>query len=273
MPKPPLPSFRLLTLVPVMACAVLVAARARENGFTVGISRGSSSPVPPQGPPTNVTPAAVPSGAAASPAAAPGSVDFARDHDAIFDAFYSTGLDATTPYGVSSLAIKKDSMTLLLKHGLLFFMKPIAGEVTGAVFLGDGEASMTPPNPMERFMLKKYSGNEILTEPFTEAVFRFSDGTDKELRAAIHSDPSGAPQAAHAADILKDRNEWLDGTRSFHLEMQFLENRISGLQGQDFFLADFHSVKHDWLTYLFNPQESRENFLASGESVGAKGRR
>ncbi len=232
-----------------------------------GVGRSVFAQSPPPAAPAATPPAAT----AGAPAGS--AVDYAKDRDAIFDAFYKTGLDTSTAYAVSNLPVKKDNMTLLLKQGTVFLMKPIAGEITGAVFLGDGEASMTPPNRMERYMLKKYSGAETLREPFSDAVFRFSDGTHKELIAAARPDSAGTPQAGRAGEIFKDRNEWLDGTRSFQLEMQFLESRISDLKGQDFFLADFHSTKHNWVTYIYNPQANHENFLASSETLGAKGRR
>ena len=163
-------------------------------------------------------------------------------------------------------------MTLLLKQGTLFLMKPIAGEVTGAAFIGDGMASMTPPNQMVRFMLRKASGSDTLQEPFTEVVMRFSDGTDRTIRAAARPDPAGSVQAGPAAQIFRDRNGWLDGTRPYHLEAQFLENRISGLKGKDFFVADFLSPKHDWLTYRYSPQESHEHVITGSATMG-KGRR
>jgi Peptidase family M1 domain len=210
--------------------------------------------------------------AAPSPPSQPG-FDFAGNRESIFDAFYSTGIDTATPFAVVDVAIRKDNMTLLLKQGTLFFMKPIAGEVTGAAFIGTGEAIMSPPNRTERYMLRKYSGADALKEPFTEAVFRFTDGTDAMLRAAVKTDPAGATQAAHAEDMFKDRNQLLNGTRFLNLEMQFLENRLSGLKGKDAFLGDLHTLQHDWLTYRYNPQEINENSLSTSETLGAKGRR
>ena len=217
-------------------------------------------------------PAAAPATGPAAPVGAVG-FDFAGNREDIFKAFYQTGLDTSTAYSVTNLAIKKDTMTLLLKQGTIFLMQPIGGEVTGAAFVGDGEASVTPPNRTQRFMLNKYYGAETLKEPFTEAVFRFSDGTDRTIRALGKGGAATGGDADHATQILRDRNGWLDGTRQMHLEMQFLENRISGLKGQDFFLADFHTTKHDWLTYLFNPQDIHENVLYASETLGAKGRR
>ena len=218
--------------------------------------------------------AATPSPAAATPAApaAPAGFDFAGQREAVFKAFYSTGLDTSTAYTVSNLAIKKDTMTLLFKQGTVFLMKPIGGEVTGGAFMGDGEASMTPPSRAQRFMLNKYTGTETLKEPFTEAVFRFSDGTDRTIRALGKAHEAG-PEGDRATELLKDRDSWLDGTRDLHLEMQFLENRISRLRGQDFFVADFHTATHDWLTYTFDPQAIHENVIRSSATLGAKGRR
>src|SRR5262245_24472100 len=120
--------------------------------------------------------------------AAGASVDYVKDRESIFDAFYTTGLDTTKPYAVANLTIRKDNMVFLLKSGTVFLMKPIAGEVTGAAFIGDGEAGMTPPNRTERYMLMKYYEAEVLKEPFTEAVFRFSDGSDSSLVAAAKPD-------------------------------------------------------------------------------------
>ena len=174
-------------------------------------------------------------------------------------------------YSVTNLAIKKDNMTLLLKQGTVFLMQPIGGEITGAAFIGEGEASMTPPNRAQRFMLNKQYGSETLKESFSEAVFRFSDGTDKAIIGA--GKPAPGTDATRATEILKDRNALMDGTRWLHLEMQLLANRISGLRNRDYFLADFRSAKHDWLLYLRNPIFTHENTLASSETMGAKGRR
>jgi hypothetical protein len=253
----------LLVLAAVVSLLCFVAAPGDGAGSTA-----AQEPAAPAGEPP-------PSGAAAAQPAAPATtgVDFVKDREAIFKAFYATGLDTTKPYAVTNLAIKKDNMTLLLKQGTLFLMQPIAGEVTGAAFVGQGEASMTPPNRTERYMLNKHSGAEVLKEPFSEAVFRFADGTDRTIRAAARPDPGGAEQAERAGAIFQERNSWLDGTRPVQVEIQFLENRISGFRGLDFFVADLHTAGHDWVTYLYDPRETHEHYLVTSETLGAKGRR
>jgi hypothetical protein len=86
-------------------------------------------------------------------------------------------------------------------------------------------------------------------------------------------DPGGVDKAERASKVLEERNAWLNGDRDLQLEMQLLEARISGLKGQDFFVADLHTLRHDWLLYLYNPQTIHENTLMTSETVGAKGRR
>src|SRR5438128_12564895 len=90
--------------------------------FTLGApglsSRGGS-------PAAQTAPQASASPASPAPAPAPGGFDFAGQREEVFKAFYATGLDLTTAYTVTNLAIKKDNMTLLLKQGTVFLMKPI----------------------------------------------------------------------------------------------------------------------------------------------------
>ncbi len=255
-------SSRRWGLVLALSVAALAAPVVQRSGNGAA---SAQEPAAPAAPAASPSPTATPAG---SPAAPPAGADYARDREAIFDAFYKTDLDTSKPYAVANLAIRKDNMTLLLKQGTVFLMKPIAGEVTGAAFIGDGVASMTPPNRTERYMLRKYSGADTLNEPFTEAVLRFSDGTDRLILISAKPDSASGAQADAAGKIFADRNSWLDGTRDFHLEMQWLENRISGLKDQDFFTADLHTAKHDWLLYSYNPQEISESSLTTFSTMG-----
>ena len=193
--------------------------------------------------------------------------------ESIFDAFYKTGLDTSTSYRVKDLTIQKDNMTLLLKKGTVYMMKPIEDEVTGAVFIGSGQASMTPPNRTQRFMLNKGYGAERLDEPFDTAVFRFCDDTDKKIVAAARSGSVDAAEAERAEEIFEKRNDLLDDLRPLQLENTLISLRRSKLQGLDFFLADLHFADHDWVTYFHGPQSFHENALIGWESSGAKARR
>src|SRR5678815_3018897 len=71
---------------------------------------------------------------------------------------------------VNNLQLKRDAANFNLKSGELYFIAPIEGRVTAAVFIGDGELSLTPPTEIEKHSLKIFTGEPGLTEPFTHLV-------------------------------------------------------------------------------------------------------
>ena len=46
---------------------------------------------------------------------------------------------------VNNLVLRRDAATFTLRSGELYFVPPVEGRVTGAVFVGEGEFSLTPP--------------------------------------------------------------------------------------------------------------------------------
>ncbi len=195
------------------------------------------------------------------------------EFEQIFDAFYRTGLDASKAYAVNNLTLRKDNMSILLEDGTVFLARPVGESITGAAFIGRGRIRMTPPNRTGRYMLTKYGGAETLDEPFSEAVFRFSDGSAKTILASSRPAPDGASLSGKTERLYAERNSLLNGARGVQLEMHFIENRISSLRGRDFFLADFNTAKHGWIAYYFDPVNKLEHGLYASESLGAKGRR
>ena len=192
-------------------------------------------------------------------------------HESIFELFYSTGLDTSTAYQVSNLSIRRDNMTLLFRTGTVFLMKPIGGEITGLAFIGDGVARMMPPNRTERYMLEQQYGADQLDEPFHEAAIRFCDDTEDLIRR--HGKPVAPSGTERAAEMFRERNSWLNDRRSLGLEARYLELRLSNLEGLDYFVAEFHSAEHGWMTFYHDPQSYRENELFTSRTLGTRSRR
>jgi len=119
------------------------------------------------------------------------------DLEKTWASFYSTGLDASKAMSVTDLTLQKDAMTLVFKKGILVPMQPIEGEITGAMFVGEGTATLVPPTPMDAWYLKKYYGADKFSESFTSMYMRFSDGTDK----LFPKPPPGVDQAAVASQM------------------------------------------------------------------------
>jgi Peptidase family M1 domain len=132
----------------------------------------------------------------------------------------------------------------------VYLFGPVAGRVTGAVFLGDGTLHIEPPSAMERRQLKALMKTEVLEEHFTSAVFDFTDGTGAELKRAAKGTaaPDGTAQA-HADDTQKTFRQEL----KYNLEARLLEDMLGPVdnspQGEGvtkdekpgFFLADVRS--------------------------------
>lgn len=53
-------------------------------------------------------------------------------------------------YVVNNMTLQKDQGTFLFKSGEIYFLEPVQGRTTGAVFLGDGELSLIPPVELEK---------------------------------------------------------------------------------------------------------------------------
>lgn len=92
---------------------------------------------------------------------------------------------------VKSLVIKKDRAQLTL-DGTVYFAEPINGQVTGAVFVGEGRfLAETPSSEFEKDNVRRLLGAENVDSDFKTAVFRFTDDTAAQF---------GAPQAGPAND-------------------------------------------------------------------------
>src|SRR5687767_11347114 len=86
------------SIAPLLRHGAIAVAIAGVLVSSLILTRGRAA-VAQETPPTEVV-------AGSAPASGLGGKDFIADRDAIFDAFYTTGLDTTKPYSVSNLAIR-----------------------------------------------------------------------------------------------------------------------------------------------------------------------
>ena len=107
----------------------------------------------------------------------------------------SVSLDPTQVYSLRHAEITRDGLKFYFDRGFVGFLTPVAGEITGAVFFGDGEVLLMPPNAAERQSLAQFTQAPILEERFTSLYLRFTDQTARELKAhAERPDPEDPEQ-------------------------------------------------------------------------------
>ncbi len=75
-----------------------------------------------------------------------------------------------------ALVLKRDAGKFVL-NGVLTFLAPVNGKVTGDVFFGKGSFELIPPIEVERRSLAELTKEPALHEEFDQAVFRFTDNT------------------------------------------------------------------------------------------------
>lgn len=91
-------------------------------------------------------------------------------------------LDPHRVYRVRDASIDRPSLHIALDDGTIAFTEDICGRITGAVFEGDGEILLRPPDQAERGSLALFTGMAILEEQFNSGFLRFNDDTAAALQ-------------------------------------------------------------------------------------------
>src|SRR5882672_8033873 len=71
--------------------------------------------------------------------------------------------------GVSNMSLHRDAATFHLRSGTICFVAPVAGKVTGAVFVGDGNLVLDPGIPSENASLRMLTRESEFSENFSQA--------------------------------------------------------------------------------------------------------
>src|SRR5258708_9299720 len=74
---------------------------------------------------------------------------------------------------VNGLVLKRDAAIFTLRTGEIYFAPDIEHREVGAVFLGDGELSLTPPTDAEKRSLKLFTDDPAISESFDRLILRF----------------------------------------------------------------------------------------------------
>ncbi|MGC1223914.1 MAG: carboxypeptidase regulatory-like domain-containing protein, partial [Candidatus Sulfotelmatobacter sp.] len=133
-----------------------------------------------------------------------------------------------------------DVATFQFRKGTLTFLGPVNGEVTGAIFTGEGHFSLKPMLALDANELSRRTGAAEVSEDFAEAVFRFTpDGRLKFLPGL----GGRAEAASEAAAVL---NRWRERMRQRQERpLGFTEYLLHG--------ETMDNVDADVLSAVYNP--------------------
>jgi hypothetical protein len=96
-------------------------------------------------------------------------------------------------YEVRQVSIDREDLHISLSDGVIALMQAIDGHVTGAIFQGEGDILLFPPNRAERTSLALFTKAAVLNQKFKTAYLRFfDDRLVEELRRGFR--PATNPQ-------------------------------------------------------------------------------
>lgn len=155
----------------------------------------------------------------------------------VLESLRKARMDPSQLYRVHDVALYREELRIYLVDGTIAFLQPVEGRVTGAVFIGQGELLLIPPDAVEKASLALFTGVPVLNEKFSSSLFRFTDNTYEQLRQAI-ANPETA-ERIEDRDLIETWNPVvrnLHGTHEMRVLMDllaekpvpFLAGRFSG---------------------------------------------
>jgi hypothetical protein len=154
---------------------------------------------------------------------------------------------------VNNLVLKRDAAIFTLRSGDVYFVSPVEGRVTGAVFIGDGEITLVPPTEIEKRSIKIFTGEPGITEQFSHLVLRFTDKTFDEVKVSANATmKSGGPLASQARDLFRDNQQLLRKRLQDNRELRTLLD-LYALDHQGFFTAFINGKRYNKLVFVIDP--------------------
>lgn len=155
---------------------------------------------------------------------------------------------------VKDFTLKKDAGIFLFRSGVFSLLEPVNGKITGAVFQGDASFSLTPPTTIEKKNLAILTKGQPFEEQFSNAVFRFTDGTEAEIRKAAIADNSPIP--GNGAALLDDIQQQLKKKLKDNLSARLLEDVFGSKPGGKFTAFIKGKRYSDKMAFDVDPQGS-----------------
>jgi hypothetical protein len=149
-------------------------------------------------------------------------------------------VDGFETYSVTNLEMKRDVGAFRLRSGTISFLRPVQQRVTTAVFIGDGEFTLTPIPAGEKSYLRKIIERDSVVEQFGKLVLCFTDQTYDEVKRQAQPAPD-SPRAKDAFKEFRDRaRSRIDRPRSF-VEYLLRGDEIENIDAQ--VLADIYNPR------------------------------
>lgn len=175
------------------------------------------------------------------------------------------GMDATKVYRVRDAAFDREDLHFSLNDGWLIAGETVAGRVTAALFVGDGDVLLIPPDQGERSSLALFTGAAVLEEKFTSAYFRFFDDRFfEQLSPGLRQD-SNPELVQQSTGVMKD----LSQSDALRLLMAYVNTPASGPSSERYLHARISGVEHGLFDVFYD--ETAAEQISAGQIAHARG--
>ena len=158
---------------------------------------------------------------------------------------------------LENAVLKREFGTFTFRSGTMFFVAPVNGKITGAVFVGDGTLSLKPKSMAEQKSLNVLTKAPEFVERFETVVLRFTDSTYEEMKKA-GSPAHDTSQSDRAASALHDNLDTLRSNRAtrYNLSARILQDVLGKNTG--LFTAFIHGKNYCAKeAFIVDPQGAR----------------
>ncbi|HEX5887743.1 MAG TPA: carboxypeptidase regulatory-like domain-containing protein [Pyrinomonadaceae bacterium] len=154
---------------------------------------------------------------------------------------------------VNNLTLKRDAAKFTLKTGEIYFLAPVENRYTGAVFIGTGEMSMTPPTQAEKNSIRIFTEQDGIVEQFSSLVLRFTDKTYEEVKASPNvTMKTAGPAANQAREMYRSNMDLLRKRLRDNRELRTLQDIYNPSQ-EGYFNAFINGSRFNKLVFVFDP--------------------
>ncbi len=154
------------------------------------------------------------------------------EYELMRDSLLNLTVDASSHRLVEGLLFEDGLISISLDSGSVAFMERYDGRLVAAVFRGRGTVAFTPNYVTEVINLKRFTGQEQLSEEFDRAVFVFTDNRFAELINETRA--SGAPPA-NLLSMKKDVQELLARNDNREVDARVARCLLNGTTAPGFF--------------------------------------
>ncbi len=165
-------------------------------------------------------------------------------------------LDKTQIHSVRDITLRRDVLSISLTRGMIAFSEPIAGKITGAVFIGSGEIVAIPPDSIEKQQIYKFTGTPLLDQTFQTLILRFTDSTYEEIQREIAQHAEEDLSAGERAEF--DAWNPIFADRGPLLNARILADFSEPASKQPLFFAAMNSDRFGWFNAVLDLRAAEE---------------